>query len=108
MNLPTSRAPTIPSTSEKLSARLLTKTTGLIRNPVTTKKIGIKKEFALRIQRKPRFDRYGDTPDSLIDELTTLKAAAEARLSICGDDHKSAAALMRANSADGEVTWSSG
>jgi hypothetical protein len=49
----------------------------------------------LGIQRKPRFDRYGDTPDSLIDELTTLKATVEARLSICGDDHKSAAALIR-------------
>jgi hypothetical protein len=49
----------------------------------------------LGIQRRPRFDRYGDTPDSLIDELTTLKATAEARLSICGDDHKSAAALIR-------------
>ena len=49
----------------------------------------------LGIQRKPRFDRYGDTPDSLIDELTTLKATAEARLSTCGDDHKSAAALIR-------------
>src|SRR5262249_2420777 len=49
----------------------------------------------LGIQSRPRFDRYGDTPDSLIDELTTLKAAAEARLSICGDDHKSAAALIR-------------
>jgi hypothetical protein len=47
------------------------------------------------IQRRPRFDRYGDTPDSLIDELTTLKATAEARLSVCGDDHKSAAALIR-------------
>jgi hypothetical protein len=49
----------------------------------------------LGIQRRPRFDRYGDTPDSLIDELTTLKATAEARLSVCGDDHKSAAALIR-------------
>ena len=47
------------------------------------------------IQRRPRFDRYGDTPDSLIDELTTLNATAEARLSVCGDDHKSAAALIR-------------
>jgi hypothetical protein len=27
--------------------------------------------------------------------LTTLKVTAEARLSICGDDHKSAAALIR-------------
>ena len=49
----------------------------------------------LAIQRRPRFDRYGDTPDSLIDELTTLKATAEVRLSTCGDDHKSAAALIR-------------
>jgi len=47
------------------------------------------------IQRRPRFDRYGDTPDTLIDELTTLKATAEARLSVCGDDHESAAALIR-------------
>ena len=49
----------------------------------------------LGIQRRPRFDRYGDTPDSLIDELTTLKATAESRLSVCGDDHKAAAALIR-------------
>jgi hypothetical protein len=48
----------------------------------------------LGIQRKSRFDRDGDTPDSLIDELTSLKATAEARLSICGDDHKSAGALI--------------
>ena len=49
----------------------------------------------LGIQRRPRFDRYGDTPDSLIHELTTLKATAEARQSVCGADHKSAAALIR-------------
>ena len=49
----------------------------------------------LGLQRKPRFDRYGDTPDSLIYELTALKATAESRLSVCGDDHKSAAALIR-------------
>lgn len=46
-------------------------------------------------QGKSRADRYGDTPDSLIDDLTQLKAAAQARLNICGDDHKSAAALIR-------------
>jgi hypothetical protein len=46
-------------------------------------------------QRRSRFDRYGDTPDSLIDDLTMLKATAEARLRICGDDHKAAAALIR-------------
>ena len=27
----------------------------------------------LGIQRRPRFDRYGDTPDSLIDELTNAQ-----------------------------------
>ena len=46
-------------------------------------------------KRRSRFDRYGDTPDSLIDDLTMLKATAEARLRICGDDHKAAAALIR-------------
>ena len=50
---------------------------------------------SVRGRRKPRFDKYGDTPDSLIDELTTLKATAEERLTNCGDDHKAAAALIR-------------
>jgi|SRR5262249_13280859 len=50
---------------------------------------------SVRDRRKPRFDKYGDTPDSLIDELTMLKATAEARLTNCGDDHKAAATLIR-------------
>ena len=47
------------------------------------------------VQRRPRGERYGDTPDSLIDDLTKLKATAEERLCLCGDDHKAAAALIR-------------
>ena len=63
-------------------------------------------------KRRSRFDRYGDTPDSLIDDLTMLKATAEARLRICGDDHKAAAALIRESRCIDEAvakdTWVSG